>query len=113
MHTSKEEREDYERRFNGYIMRIIKNEYIRFCQKETKKNLEISLNENIPDINDINGLGLLIKKLEYDALNADARKLSDYGVPFRLVQYYDSNSSSIEFDNYEKIIYEETKSLIN
>ncbi|MBE5822340.1 MAG: sigma-70 family RNA polymerase sigma factor [Clostridiales bacterium] len=45
MYISKEEREDYERRFNGYIMRIIKNEYIRFSKKRCRKSVEISLND--------------------------------------------------------------------
>ena len=102
------------RRVADYVYNIFKYILVKYLGIfDLFYRYQISLNENIPDINDINGLGLLIKKLEYDALNADARKLSDYGVPFRLVQYYDSNSSSIEFDNYEKIIYEETKSLIN
>lgn len=42
MYISKEEREDYERRFNGYIMRIIKNQYITYLKHN--KNRELSLN---------------------------------------------------------------------
>ncbi len=66
---------------------------------------------NQTDINEVSGLGPLIKKLEYDALTPNARKLSDYGVPFKLVRFYDSETIS-EFDSYEKIIFDETKSLI-
>lgn len=42
MYISKEEREDYERRFNGYIMRIIKNQYVTYLKHN--KNRELSLN---------------------------------------------------------------------
>ena len=45
MYISKEEREDYERRFNGYIMRIIKNEYIRYSKNKAKERRVSSLNE--------------------------------------------------------------------
>ena len=45
MYISKEEKEDYERRFNGYIMRIIKNEYIRYSKSKAKERRVSSLNE--------------------------------------------------------------------
>lgn len=45
MYISKEEREDYERRFNGYIMRIIKNEYIKYSKNKAKERRVSSLNE--------------------------------------------------------------------
>ena len=44
MRLNREFREDYERRFNGYIMRIIKNEYIRWSKKEKERQKVISLN---------------------------------------------------------------------
>ena len=47
MYFNKEEREDYERRFNAYIMRIIKNVYIQFRRKERRK--ELSLNDFASD----------------------------------------------------------------
>lgn len=74
---------------------------------------QISLKKENQNINDIVGLGFLIKKLEYNALDNNARKLSDYGVPFKLVQFYDSDIRDISnFDNYERIIYNETQKLI-
>ena len=47
MYFNKEQREDYERRFNAYIMRIIKNVYIQFRRKERRK--ELSLNDFASD----------------------------------------------------------------
>ena len=63
---------------------------------------------------DIAGLGLLLQKLEYNALSPKARKLSDYGVPFSLIEYYDNrgqNSTKV-FDAYEKHIDEQIGRLI-
>ncbi len=48
------------------------------------------------DMDDISGLGLLLQKLEYNALNPKARRLSDFGVPFRVVKYYDSEEKGIK-----------------
>lgn len=49
----------------------------------------------LQDVNmeDVPGLGLLLQKLEYNALNSKARKLSDFGVPFKIVSYYDGEIS--------------------
>ncbi len=41
----------------------------------------VSVLENV-DMDSVPGLGLLMQKLEYNALSPTARKVSDYGVPF-------------------------------
>jgi len=58
------------------------------------------------DIDDIPGLGLLLQKLEYNAILPIARKVSDYGVPFKLVDCYDSNGKydKSQFDSYERYV---------
>ncbi|MPM11927.1 hypothetical protein SDC9_58278 [bioreactor metagenome] len=65
---------------------------------------------------EIPGLGLLLQKLEYNALNPTARRLSDFGVPFKLVTYYDNDKRLIEqkqFDTYEKYVDENIQSLLD
>ena len=52
---------------------------------------QISKSENIA-MEDVAGLGLLLQKLEYNALSPNARKVSDYGVPFKLIDCYDSKT---------------------
>jgi len=67
---------------------------------------------------EVNGIDKLLIKLEYNAFSEEARIASDYGVPQKIVDYYDS--SSVEqsknimnsFDNYEKQIYEKIKLII-
>lgn len=58
------------------------------------------------NMEDISGLGILLQKLEYNALSPEARKFSDYGVPFKLIDCYDSKLSydKRQFDAYEHYI---------
>lgn len=66
------------------------------------------------DMDDIPGLGLLLQKLEYNALSPKARRLSDFGVPFKVVKYYDSGGKQRKnFDNYETYVDESVQSLID
>lgn len=62
------------------------------AKKENKKFEEVS------------GISILLKKLEYNALNDNARRLSDYGVPFKLVDYYENDLTTKNFDEYERFI---------
>lgn len=64
------------------------------------------------DIEDVAGLGMLLQKLEYNALSATARKVSDYGVPFKLIDCYDSESyNKAQFDAYERHVDQEVSRL--
>lgn len=86
------------------------------------RNLQIHLNklaqqvklEN-KDMEEVTGLGLLLQKLEYNALSSKARKVSDYGVPFKLINYYDSPElfDTKNFDKYERHIAEEIHRLFD
>lgn len=103
------------RKVADYIYNIFKYTLVKYLGVfDLFYRYQISLRDAVTDINSIPGLGALIKKLEYDALNSNARKLSDYGVPFKLIQFYDSDiKDTSSFDKYEKIIYDETKSILN
>ena len=62
------------------------------AQKENKK------------IDEITGITTLLQKLEYNAFSSDALILSDYGVPFKLIEYYDEPKGMKKFDAYEQYI---------
>lgn len=66
-------------------------------------------------VEDVPGMGLLLQKLEYNALNPTARRLSDFGVPFKLVTHYDTENPSSEkdFDEYERHIDTNIQRLLN
>lgn len=73
---------------------------------------QISKSKNIA-MEDVSGLGLLLQKLEYNALSPNARKISDYGVPFKLIDCYDSKTpyDKGQFDAYEQHIDQEINRL--
>lgn len=73
----------------------------------------ISVLEEV-DMESISGLGLLLQKLEYNALSPTARKVSDFGVPFKLIDCYDSKTEydKGQFDLYEKRIDEQVSRLL-
>ena len=66
-------------------------------------------------IDEVSGIGILLQKLEYNALSPLARRLSDFGVPFRLVSYYDQEGKQIPkaFDAYEQHIDAQIQSLLS
>lgn len=66
------------------------------------------------NMDDVAGLGLLLQKLEYNALSAQARKISDYGVPFKLIDCYDRQPPYDKngFDKYEQHIDEQISRLL-
>ena len=55
-------------------------------------------------IDEISGITTLLQKLEYNAFSSKALILSDYGVPFKLVDYYDDPNGRKNFDSYEQYI---------
>ena len=56
------------------------------------------------NFDDVAGIQLLLQRLEYNALTNTGRKLSDYGVPFELVKYYDGVVKTKNFDLYESYV---------
>ncbi|MCL2477649.1 hypothetical protein [Candidatus Bathycorpusculum sp.] len=67
------------------------------------------------ELNDVVGIGTLLQKLEYNAITPNARRLSDYGVPFNLVSYYDQKDGlrQKKFDAYEQYIDKQIQSLLD
>ena len=63
-------------------------------------------------IDEIAGITALLQKLEYNAFNSKALILSDYGVPFKLVEYYDAPNGRKNFDSYEQYIDDKVSQII-
>lgn len=66
------------------------------------------------DFDSVVGISVLLKKLEYNALTNKARILSDFGVPFKLVEYYENDNNLLQkkFDAYETYVDEKIKHLL-
>lgn len=69
-------------------------------------------------IDEVSGIDKLLIKLEYNAFSEEARIASDFGVPQKIVDYYDSTNATDskrilnEFDTYEKTVFERIKRII-
>lgn len=58
-------------------------------------------------LDEIPGITILLQKLEHNAYSTTALILSDYGVPFKLIDYYDDENvkkNKDTFDSYEQYI---------
>ncbi len=66
------------------------------------------------NIDDVLGLSSLIQVLEYGSLVDKAKKVNDYGVPYSIVKYYETEDPQIarSFDSYETKIFEKIKEII-
>lgn len=62
------------------------------------------------NIDDVVGLNSLLSYLEYGAYTEKGRKASDFGVPFKVLEYIEN--PKISLDNYEKEVYSEVKKII-
>ena len=64
---------------------------------------------------DVHGIDKLLRYFEYSAVTDIGRKISDYGVPSKVISYYEetlaNKKEEIEntFDAYERSIYEKAK----
>lgn len=60
------------------------------------------------EIDSILGIGGLIQRLEYGSTIEKAQKANDYGVPYAIVRYYETNDSKIieKFDKYETVVFD-------
>lgn len=65
------------------------------------------------DIEQVKSIGFLLQKLEYNATNEKAKKVSDYGVPFKIVKKYETPSQQLELDAYEQYIANRVEKIFN
>jgi len=66
---------------------------------------------------EVSGIDRLLTKFEYNAFTENGRIASDFGVPTKVVEYYEnpenSNRISEQFDSYEKEIFKKVENIIN
>lgn len=68
------------------------------------------------DFEEVSGIDRLLTKLEYNALTETGRQVSDYGVPAKVLQYYEDGQSSYiknSFDDFEKKSFDSVDGIIN
>lgn len=69
---------------------------------------------NGKNIDEIPGVGGLIQRLEYGSTIEKAKKANDYGVPYSIVKYYETNDPRIigGFDKYESVVFNRIKDVL-
>ena len=69
------------------------------------------------EITDVSGIDLLLLKFEYNAVTDEGRIASDYGVPSKVLSYYENPDNKVKikegFDDYENKIYKKINDVIN
>lgn len=65
------------------------------------------------DMENIKSISFLLQKLEYNATSEKAKKVSDYGVPFKIIKKYEDPSVQVEYDSYEKYVDNQVKRMLN
>lgn len=62
-------------------------------------------------IDEIVSINTLLKYLEYNSTTESGKKVSDYGVPFKVLNYVDTQDESLKnkFDDFENLIYDDIK----
>lgn len=70
--------------------------------------------QNEQEIDLILGIGGLIQRLEYGSTIEKAQKANDYGVPYAIVRYYETNDPKIieKFDKYETVVFDRIKDVL-
>lgn len=71
----------------------------------------LSIKENMP-IDQVVGIDAILMKLEYNALTEKGRIASDYGVPQKVIDYYENENRNVSFDSYEQKIFEKVEKLL-
>lgn len=89
--------------FNLFKYHLVK--YLGIIDILLKYRMSKIYNCNIEDIK--TSIAKLISLLEYNCIDENAKKISDYGVPFKVIKYLNSNDETIrrQFDDYEKQTY--------
>lgn len=94
--------------FNIFKYHLVK--YLGLLDVLLRYNIAKTNNCDMDEIS--SSLTSLIALLEYSCTNNDAKKISDYGVPFKVIKYLDSKDINVlnKFDKYEYLVYEHLKS---
>lgn len=105
----------------NFVYNILKYHVVKYLEVFNLMYKYINANDNISKIDDVTGIDKLLTKLEYNAISQKGRQVSDYGVPLKVLDYYESLEgdkvndaylTKYSFDNYENYIYDKMESLL-
>lgn len=104
------------RNATDFVYNILKYQVVKyFGAFNLMYKFYLSKKENKP-FDQITGIDSILLKMEYNANTEKGRLASDYGVPQRVLEYYDSNNDINKknaFDSYENRVFEKVERIIN
>ncbi|MEQ9287709.1 MAG: helicase-related protein [Cyclobacteriaceae bacterium] len=104
------------RETSDFVFNLLKYQSVKYLGVfNLMYKFHISKVEN-KDFDDVSGIDRLLTKLEYNALSEQGRLASDFGVPARVLDYFENTDSQSQirgdFDDYEKFIFEKFNSTL-
>lgn len=100
-----------------FIFNILKYQAVKYLGVFNLMYKYIKSKEDNKSFDDVIGIDRLLVKLEYNALTQNGRLASDYGVPYKVLEFYEKPSfaSDIEkeFDGYEVKVFKKIEKIIN
>lgn len=100
-----------------FVFNVLKYQLVKYLGVFNLMYKFLESQENNKDIDDITGIDKLLVKLEYNATSENGKLASDYGVPNKIIEYYDSKESRDKikqsFDKYEMKKFEQIENIIN
>ena len=105
----------------NFVYNILKYHVVKYLGVFNVMYKYIKANEDIIKMEDVTGIDKLLTKLEYNAISQKGRQISDYGVPLKVLDYYESLEegnvndaylTKYSFDGYENYIYDKVESLL-
>lgn len=115
VNTSKEPINKAVSRSADFVYSVLKYQLVKYLGVfNLMYRYYLSVTEN-KSFEEVVGIDSLLMKLEYNATTEKGRIASDYGVPQKIIDYYENegNNSNIQFDNYERLIFERIDKIIN
>jgi len=100
-----------------FVFNILKYQLVKYLGVFNLMYKFLESQTNNKDFDEITGIDKLLVKLEYNATSENGKLASDYGVPNKIIEYYDNEESreqiKADFDEYEINKFEQIENIIN
>lgn len=118
-HRSKKSYDEAMHISTKFVFNILKYQIVKYFGAFNIMYKYIVSKEQKKSFDDVHGIDCLLRYFEYNAISDIGRKISDYGVPTKIIDYYEALEEQKggekkilnSFDKYEKDVYEKTKNL--
>jgi len=100
-----------------FVFNILKYQLVKYLGVFNLMYKFLESQTNNKDFDEITGIDKLLVKLEYNATSENGKLASDFGVPNKIIEYYDNEESreqiKADFDEYEINKFEQIENIIN